>query len=93
MKLGAVEKLAKCLDAVTGFDIKIESVLLTLNTLTKSAKGKEHCKRTQIHSMLISIIESNTERPECEVFTHICVHRIYFIVIVYSRRCCNIQRT
>lgn len=67
VKLGAVEKLAKCLDSVTGFEIKIESVLLALNTLTQSSKGKQSCKKTQIYPQLISIIENNAEKPECEV--------------------------
>lgn len=63
----ALEKLAKCLDAVTGFDIKIESVLLALNTLIKTVKGRECCKKTKIYPQLISIIENNAEKPECEV--------------------------
>uniref|UniRef100_T1GGG1 Armadillo repeat-containing domain-containing protein n=1 Tax=Megaselia scalaris TaxID=36166 RepID=T1GGG1_MEGSC len=66
VKLNGIEKLANCLDSVTGFDIKTESVLLALNTLIGSSEGKERCKNTQIYSQLISIIENNTEKPECE---------------------------
>ncbi|KAL5281871.1 HSPBP1 family protein [Megaselia abdita] len=66
VKLKAISLLAKCLDIVTGFDIKIESILLALNTLTKTDKGKEHCRKTQIYQQLISIIENNAEKPECE---------------------------
>lgn len=68
MKLGAVEKLGDGVDVVVGFDMKVESILLALSTLTKSTKGKERCMKTQLYPQLLSIIESNTEKPECEVF-------------------------
>uniref|UniRef100_A0A1A9W7J8 Fes1 domain-containing protein n=1 Tax=Glossina brevipalpis TaxID=37001 RepID=A0A1A9W7J8_9MUSC len=67
VKLGAFEKLAKFLEVVTDFDVKIEALLRALLELAQSTKLEVDDElKGHIIKTLKTIISQNEKLPQCE---------------------------
>jgi len=67
VKQSAITKLLACVEPVSGFDIKAETVLFALSELSKSPEYQlQNEQKTSIESTLHTIIASNKNLPQCE---------------------------